>query len=67
MVAYYEKQLAATQLVQHRLQQQYNQLAEEKASLEVRPLHSCSCLQAPLRVITDCFMFSDSSVVWQQC
>ncbi|GLC46046.1 hypothetical protein PLESTM_001817800 [Pleodorina starrii] len=48
LVAYYEKQLAATQLVQHRLQQQFNQLAEEKVALETSLSVQTAALQQQL-------------------
>ncbi|EFJ45761.1 hypothetical protein VOLCADRAFT_118298 [Volvox carteri f. nagariensis] len=48
LVAYYEKQLAATQLVQHRLQKQCNLLAEEKLALETSLSAQTAALQQQL-------------------
>ncbi|GLI67685.1 hypothetical protein VaNZ11_011948 [Volvox africanus] len=48
LVAYYEKQLAATQLVQHRLEKQCHQLAEEKLALETSLTVQTSALQQQL-------------------
>ncbi|GIL69271.1 hypothetical protein Vretimale_12613 [Volvox reticuliferus] len=53
LVTYYEKQLAAAQLVQHRLEKQCHQLAEEKLALETSLTVQTSALQQQLVLARD--------------